>query len=101
MRNIRSSPTHSLWRSPVPYLMAGMGVMIALILFALILLLWSKRNQNSGAQESESTSEKNEMEEKNMDGHGGDEMERVAVIMAGNDNPTFIAKPSSIAVPAV
>ncbi|GLJ53432.1 hypothetical protein SUGI_1139490 [Cryptomeria japonica] len=101
MRNISSSSTiattHSLWRSPVPYLMGGLGVMIALILFALLLLLCSHYNHNSREHESEN----NEMGKENMEVDGCDEMERVVVIMAGNDNPTFIAKPSSIAGPTI
>lgn len=105
MRNITSSPTigmtHSLRRSPVPYLIGGLGVMIALILFALLLLLCSHYKRSSREHESESTSENNEMGKKNMEVHGCDAIERVVVIMAGNDSPTFIAKPSSIAEPTI
>ncbi|GLJ53434.1 hypothetical protein SUGI_1139510 [Cryptomeria japonica] len=93
MRNISSSSTIGLTpplrRSPVPYLMAGLGVMIGLILFALLLLFCSHYNHNSREHESESTNEIKEMGKMNMEGHGCDEMERVVAIMAGNDLPNF------------
>ncbi|GLJ53439.1 hypothetical protein SUGI_1139640 [Cryptomeria japonica] len=81
--------------------MGWLGVMIALILFALLLLLCSHYKRSNREDENESISENIEMGKKNMEVHGGDELERLVVIMAGNDNPTFIAKPSSIAGPTI
>ncbi|GLJ43141.1 hypothetical protein SUGI_0895370 [Cryptomeria japonica] len=89
--------THSLWRSPVPYLMGGIGTMLVLIFFALFLLVCSdcsrkQENEHHGG-------EKDEMDKEER--HGCGEMEeRVIVIMAGHENPSFIAKPSSLEAPA-
>ncbi|GLJ43143.1 hypothetical protein SUGI_0895400 [Cryptomeria japonica] len=109
MRNITSPSTgmitHSLWRSPVPYLMGGMGAMIVLILFALLLLLcshWNEKRTESQSGDENGRSEKTEMGSRCMEVHEDCEMEqRVVVIMAGYDNPTFIAKPTSVAEPQI
>ncbi|GLJ43142.1 hypothetical protein SUGI_0895380 [Cryptomeria japonica] len=111
MRNITSPSTgvmtHSLWRSPVPYLMGGMGAMLVLIVFALLLLFFSHWNKKRTAQESQSRDEhgeslKTEMGNRCTEGNDDCKMEkRIVVIMAGHENPTFIAKPTSVADPQI
>ncbi|GLJ43131.1 hypothetical protein SUGI_0895050 [Cryptomeria japonica] len=94
----------SVWHSPVPYLLGGLGSMIALLAFALIILACSFwRNPTTPSQEmidnSRSDSrmdEKNEMMMNGLHCSEGDNCEKVIVIMAGEDMPTFIAKPTSI-----
>ncbi|GLJ43145.1 hypothetical protein SUGI_0895440 [Cryptomeria japonica] len=101
MRNISSaSSTGSSPHSPIPYLLGGIGAMLALVIFSLLLLVCSMLRRSS--RNDHGGTEKIEMGKKINHGNGCDEMEkRVVVIMAGDDNPTFIAEPASIAAPAI
>ncbi|KAF3780789.1 GLUTAMINE DUMPER 4 protein [Nymphaea thermarum] len=76
--------------SPNPYLFGGLGIMLFLIAFALIMLACS--NQKDADQESG-----DELPEKpkNVKSSTVDMEPRIVVIMAGDEKPTFIAKPSS------
>ncbi|KAE8656647.1 Protein GLUTAMINE DUMPER 5 [Hibiscus syriacus] len=88
----------SPWHSPVPYLFGGLAAMLGLITFALLILACSywrlsgrldnhaegghaERDVESGGNESESTKPVKVYEEK------------ILVIMAGDENPTFLATP--------
>jgi len=96
----------SVWQSPVPYLLGGVGAMLVLIAVAVIILAWSyfkeSRSGNAGDEESNRTSDDGDMakndrtEDVSTLSDGKDEM-RVIVIMAGNEKPTCIAKPTSVA----
>ncbi|CAL9771398.1 unnamed protein product [Musa acuminata subsp. burmannicoides] len=87
---------HSEWHSPVPYLFGGLAAMLGLIAFALLLLACSywKLSRRLGGR------------------HGGDAEpdpktwvgvampaacyeEKVVVIMAGDEKPTYLATPIS------
>ncbi|KAE8685932.1 hypothetical protein F3Y22_tig00111088pilonHSYRG00157 [Hibiscus syriacus] len=70
------------WNSPIPYLFGGMAAMLGLIAIALVILVCSCKDSWHNS-------------------HGGDqkaamqfEMEpKIVVIMAGDENPTYIANP--------
>ncbi|XP_021903223.1 protein GLUTAMINE DUMPER 5 [Carica papaya] len=90
----------SPWHSPVPYLFGGLAAMLGLIAFALLILAcsyWrlSSRSDNSNAegQDIDSEGEKQgECCDKAMDKVYE---EKILVIMAGNEKPTFLATPVS------
>ncbi|XP_058228157.1 protein GLUTAMINE DUMPER 4-like [Rhododendron vialii] len=79
------------WNSPIPYLFGGLALMLGLITLALVILACSYKNSSSdssgtGAEEKParpSHALQPEMEPK------------IVVIMAGDENPTFLAKPVS------
>ncbi|KAE8700296.1 Protein GLUTAMINE DUMPER 1 [Hibiscus syriacus] len=88
----------SPWHSPVPYLFGGLATMLGLIAFALLILACSywrlsglldnhgeggdaERDVESGENEGESTKPVKVYEEK------------ILVIMAGEEKPTFLATP--------
>ena len=112
MRNItapHNTGAPSVWSSPVPFLLGGVGSMIALIAFALILLACSylKAPRGSNSEENNVRSglsndstvpsgEKEETLENILSSCSEDkQLVKVVVIMAGNDTPTFIANPTS------
>ncbi|KAG6491777.1 protein GLUTAMINE DUMPER 5-like [Zingiber officinale] len=86
---------HSRWHSPVPYLFGGLAAMLGLIAFALLLLAcsyWklSRRleedvpgDEGEGKTASEEAAPQPRYEEK------------VVVIMAGEETPTYLATPIS------
>ncbi|XP_038899506.1 protein GLUTAMINE DUMPER 5-like [Benincasa hispida] len=91
------------WHSPLPYLFGGLAAMLSLIAFALVILACSYWNlsrrdrdrdsadlENGGAYEAKIDSEI-PPEKANYD-------ENILVIMAGNQNPTFLARPVCIKV---
>ena len=104
MRNItapHNTNQASMWSSPVPYLLGGVGSMIALIAFALILLACSycKVSRGSNSEENNDSSvgsgEKDETLQNIMLSCSEDtQLRKIVVIMAGNDTPTFIANPT-------
>ncbi|KAJ1380792.1 protein GLUTAMINE DUMPER 5-like [Sesbania bispinosa] len=65
--------------SPVPYLFGGLAVMLALIAVALIILACSYRNEEKPTKTVEMTV---------------DSEPKIVVIMAGDTNPTYLAKPA-------
>lgn len=79
------------WNSPIPYLFGGLGLMLGLIALALVILAWSFRRSSAA----------------NSSGHGGekpakevgkqqpDMAPRFVVIMPGDDNPKYLAKPTA------
>lgn len=89
------------WHSPLPYLFGGLAAMLSLIAFALVILAcsyWnlSRRDRDSGDLETGGANEAKidsgtPLEKVNYD-------ENVLVIMAGNQNPTFLARPVCIKV---
>eukprot|EP01018_Ginkgo_biloba_P039825 Gb_30729 [translate_table: standard] len=107
MRN-SNGRVHSVWKSPVPYLLGGVGAMLALIAFALFILACSY--WNSSAHHDHSSNSNNHNNNNNNAGgsaeNGGPDHklgnaddcaeERVAVIMAGDEEPTVLAKPTDV-----
>ncbi|OVA12773.1 hypothetical protein BVC80_8545g14 [Macleaya cordata] len=79
------------WRSPVPYLFGGLAIMLGLIAIALIILVCSYRKTSanrSSSNDVEKATTKPVLPPPEME-------PKFVVIMAGDDNPSFIAKPVS------
>ena len=92
-----SSPSPSLasgirvWKSPIPYLFGGLALMLALISVALVILVCSYRKRANSESSSASAEDKNmkqAMPKINSE-------PEVLVIMAGDNKPTYLAKPIS------
>ncbi|XP_047940113.1 protein GLUTAMINE DUMPER 5-like [Salvia hispanica] len=77
------------WKSPVPYLFCGLAAMLGLIAFALLVLGCSywKLNNDHRQRRSVVESQTGEKEAAVV------VEEKYLVIMAGEDNPTFLATP--------
>ncbi|PWA21284.1 hypothetical protein CTI12_AA629600 [Artemisia annua] len=98
------SPQPSPWHSPVPYLFGGLAAMMGLIAFALLVLACSywkisghfdhqdrdieSGNVSNNTQISPPQNNNNEHELREKE-------EKLFVIMAGEEKPTFLATPSS------
>ena len=93
-----TAPPHSAWQSPVPYLFGGLAAMLGLIAFALLILAcsyWKLSGFLDGGSDGQAAGD--------ADGEKGsasgasrpapDFQEHVVVIMAGDERPTFLAKP--------
>ncbi|KAI5591644.1 hypothetical protein POPTR_004G108440v4 [Populus trichocarpa] len=77
--------------SPIPYLFASLALMLALIALSLIILACSYRKSSSN-----SSSDPEAREKSGKQGEMRAEMEpKIVVIMAGDDNPTYLAEPVS------
>ncbi|KAJ0042446.1 hypothetical protein Pint_18882 [Pistacia integerrima] len=75
------------WNSPVPYLFGGLGLMLGLIAIALTILACSCRKSATNSSGEKSAKQVVDMQL---------EMEpKIVVIMAGDDNPTYLAKPAA------
>ncbi|WCJ30458.1 glutamine dumper 5 [Euphorbia peplus] len=86
--------TRSPWHSPIPYLFGGLAAMLGLIAFALLILAcsyWrlSGRLDSGDDQDVENGNEK----DAKLDGKGKVYEEKILVIMAGDQTPTFLATP--------
>ncbi|XP_030517656.2 protein GLUTAMINE DUMPER 5-like [Rhodamnia argentea] len=87
----------SPWHSPVPYLFGGLAAMLGLIGFALLILACSYWKL-SGSSSNPRGDEENGGEAKTVDGEGCNKAvtvyeEKIVVIMAGDEQPTFLATP--------
>lgn len=98
-----ASPTpRSPWHSPVPYLFGGLAAMLGLIAFALLILACSYWRL-SGYLENNGDNNNNSNRDLEAGGEGnGDNPgkaappvfeEKLLVIMAGQEKPTFLATP--------
>ncbi|GLJ43128.1 hypothetical protein SUGI_0894970 [Cryptomeria japonica] len=106
MRNIttpHSSSPPSARHSPVPFLFGAAVSIVAQIAFALVVLACSHwRNSNTTYQENGNNRSDPTIEEKNEIGKNGtdnledDNGDKVVVIMAGENMPSYIAKPTSV-----
>ncbi|CAI9293640.1 unnamed protein product [Lactuca saligna] len=91
----------SPWHSPVPYLFGGLAAMLGLIAFALMILACSYWKLSAELENSEDVDR--DLESGNSDGDSKPENykvppvfeEKYLVIMAGQENPTFLATPVS------
>ncbi|GMY12795.1 protein GLUTAMINE DUMPER 4-like [Fagus crenata] len=77
------------WNSPIPYLFGGLALMLGLIAMALVILACSYSKSLSNAA---SDAEEKQAKTVNME---VDSEPKVVVIMAGDDIPTYLAKPVS------
>ncbi|KAF3339249.1 protein GLUTAMINE DUMPER 3-like protein [Carex littledalei] len=94
-----SSAVHSAWHSPVPYLFGGLAAMLGLIAFALLILACSYwklsgylEGSNNRNGDADATAEKPVALP--VVPHICYE-EKIVVIMAGDEKPTFLATPMS------
>ncbi|CAN6571847.1 unnamed protein product [Malus baccata var. baccata] len=78
-----TTKAHHLWRSPLPYLFGGLGLMLLLISVALIILACSYLKPSS--------SEDEEKQAKPASTVLDDERRIAIVLMAGDDKPTHLA----------
>jgi hypothetical protein len=79
------------FKSPIPYLFAGLAAMLGLIAVALVILACSYRKSLP-----DSPSDAEEKPAKPVPDMEMDSEPKIVVIMAGEDNPTYLAKPTSI-----
>ncbi|KAG6743056.1 hypothetical protein POTOM_054001 [Populus tomentosa] len=77
------------WNSPVAYFFVGLAFMLGLITVALIILACSYRKSLSSSSRSEAGDEKLAKHEEIQ----VDLEPKIAVIMAGDENPTYLLKP--------
>ncbi|XP_074586337.1 protein GLUTAMINE DUMPER 5-like [Curcuma longa] len=86
---------HSRWHSPVPYLFGGLAAMLGLVAFALLLLACSYWKLSRRLEEDVGGTEA----ERNTAAEEGAPQacyeEKVVVIMAGEETPTYLATPIS------
>ncbi|MED6155423.1 hypothetical protein PIB30_005275 [Stylosanthes scabra] len=83
------------FHSPIPYLFGGLALMLALIAVSLLILACSFRNRYSSSDE-ENNNNNNDKPTKMV----VDLEPKIAVIMAGETNPTYLAKPVILSVTA-
>ena len=86
---------HSPWHPPVPYLFGGLAAMLGLIAFALLILAcsyWKLSGYLEGNGETERDLEAGETEQDQKPAKPYEE--KILVIMAGQEKPTFLATPS-------
>ncbi|KMT18740.1 hypothetical protein BVRB_2g028620 [Beta vulgaris subsp. vulgaris] len=77
------------WNTPIPYLFGGLALMLCLIAIALLLLACSFRKSSSSNNGNNNGSRK--MASCSTSGSENDT--KIVVIMAGDENPTYLAKP--------
>ncbi|KAK7394332.1 hypothetical protein VNO78_14855 [Psophocarpus tetragonolobus] len=79
-----------IWKSPIPYLFGGLAAMLALISVALVILVCSYRKRSSSEAEADQDIIKSQAMPRMVEINSEPE---VLVIMAGEHNPTHLAKP--------
>lgn len=86
------------WNSPLPYLFGGLALMLGLIALALLLLACSYRKSPHNTQSS-GNDDIDDQEKSSRAAVLRPEMEpRIVVIMAGDHNPTYLAKPTTTSI---
>ncbi|KAJ9147443.1 hypothetical protein P3X46_029614 [Hevea brasiliensis] len=78
----------SHWNSPMPYLFGGLALLLGIITVALIILACSYRQSVSNS----ATQVREETPVKQVDSSEP----KIVVIMAGDENPTYLAKPKPV-----
>lgn len=96
MRPLNSGESGSVirvWKSPVPYLFGGLGIMLALISAALVVLICSYRKR--AYHQSSASAQEQDPNTKPTNSDTTDSEPKVVVIMAGDNNPTYLANPTA------
>ncbi|KAI9106985.1 hypothetical protein K1719_022513 [Acacia pycnantha] len=94
-----SPAQRSPWHSPIPYLFGGLAAMLGLIAFALLILAFSYWKLSGFLQSEEESGRdlENGDAQKQSDSANKETVEvleeKILVIMAGDENPTFLATP--------
>ncbi|MED6136143.1 hypothetical protein PIB30_053333 [Stylosanthes scabra] len=91
------------WHSPVPYLFGGLAAMLGLVAFALFILacsFWKLTAQSNHQEDQQQQQTSLDGNPKETDECANKEQvkpyeEKILVIMAGHDMPTFLATPAS------
>ncbi|CAL0330378.1 unnamed protein product [Lupinus luteus] len=89
---------HSPWHSPVPYLFGGLAAMLGLIAFALLILAcsyWKLSGYLDDNADGERDLEAGHLKNDEIDKPQKPYEEKILVIMAGQEKPTFLATPVS------
>lgn len=90
---------HSTWRSPIPYLFGGIAAMMGMIALALLILACSYWKLSGYLDSVTSNGEPGSDTEGEKGSNGTDvgqvvmQTVHVAVIMAGEERPTYLATP--------
>lgn len=88
-----------LWNTPIPYLFGSLALMLLLISVALVLLLCSYHQRSYGGRPDHGDDEDDQKPPKPISGvdlHADEP--KIVVIMAGDDNPTYLATPVEVVV---
>ncbi|KAJ7956533.1 Protein GLUTAMINE DUMPER like [Quillaja saponaria] len=84
------------WNSSAPYLFGGLGIVFGIIGMALLVLSCYRHNPTS--PENSLCDDAKEKSVEKRSSQGGDEL-KIVVVMAGDDQPTYVAKPVSLSLP--
>jgi hypothetical protein len=90
--------THSLWHTPLPYLFGGLAAIIGLIALALLALACSYCRLTRDNQDEDHSNLDNKESDPQTKEHVKVYEENILVIMAGNENPTFLATPVVLSI---
>eukprot|EP01018_Ginkgo_biloba_P039820 Gb_14130 [translate_table: standard] len=91
---MNNNGTHSGWQSAIPILMGGVAAMLGVIAFASLILVcsWCSLNRHIEGNNEAHAGVSEEFREKEK--LGCNDMGNCAmVVMAGDEKPTFLAKP--------
>ncbi|KAF7803136.1 protein GLUTAMINE DUMPER 6-like [Senna tora] len=91
-----SSSSIRVWKSPIPYLFGGLVLMLALISVALVVLICSYRKRTLQSSSSSSSLSLSKLPMPKNPQILESSEPNVVVIMAGDDNPTYLANPTTI-----
>ncbi|CAL5206256.1 unnamed protein product [Lathyrus oleraceus] len=86
--------TSSLWHTPIPYLFGGLAVIMSLIALALLALTCSYCSNNSPDDDDLDNKESDPQTKEPIKVYE----EKILVIMAGNEKPTFLATPTLLSI---
>ncbi|KAG8366992.1 hypothetical protein BUALT_Bualt16G0026100 [Buddleja alternifolia] len=76
------------WNSPLPFLFGAIAIILGVIALALVIMACSYRKSSTSSSESS-----NDDSEKAVNASRPEMEPRIVVIMAGESNPTHLAKP--------
>ncbi|KAJ1428128.1 hypothetical protein SESBI_09128 [Sesbania bispinosa] len=79
------------WNSPVPYLFGGIALVFGVVGIAALILIWSRRNKSIPAADSFYDAKDTSVEVATTK---IDDEAKILVIVAGENHPTHLAKPS-------
>lgn len=92
------TPSHLGWHSPVPYLFGGLAAMLGLVGFALLILACSYWKVSSSLNDGRGDHGGRHGAERKLAAPAvkkpASSEAEVVVIMAGDDNPTYLATPA-------
>ncbi|AES59057.1 hypothetical protein MtrunA17_Chr1g0150491 [Medicago truncatula] len=89
---------HSLWHTPMPYLFGGLAAIIGLIALALLVLACSYCRLSRDNQDEDHSALDNKESDPQTKKPVKVYEENILVIMAGNENPTFLATPVVLSI---